>query len=47
MVEVTYLKDHGTHKKGDKREMPESTAKPLAKAKIVSYKGAKEEPKQD
>lgn len=50
MVEVTYLKDFGTAKKGDKREMDESTAKPLSKAKIVSYKGetkAKEEPKQE
>lgn len=42
MIEVTYLKDFGTAKKGDKREMHESTAKPLAKAKVVSIKGQKD-----
>lgn len=45
MVEVTYLKDFGTAKKGEKRLMDETTAKPLSKAKIVSYKGADKEEK--
>ena len=38
MVEVIYLKDFGTHKKGDEIEMFESTAKPMVKAGVVKLK---------
>lgn len=43
MVEVTYLKDFGTAKKGDKRQMHLTTAKPLKNAKIVDFKEDKKE----
>jgi len=46
MVEVTYLIDFGTAKKGEKRQMYLTTAKPLKKAKIIDFKEAKE-PKED
>lgn len=38
MVEVVYIKDFGTHKKGDETEMHESTAKPMVKAGVVKLK---------
>jgi hypothetical protein len=39
LVKVEYLKDHGTAKKGDTREMFQSTANVLEKAKIVKIAG--------
>ena len=40
-VKVKFLKDHGTAKKGDEREMYESTAVVLERVKIVSIDGKK------
>tara|TARA_R110000744_G_scaffold13793_3_gene39873 strand:- start:5381 stop:5569 length:189 start_codon:yes stop_codon:yes gene_type:complete len=34
-VEVTYLTDHGSYEKGEKRDMPVSTAKALELHKVV------------
>lgn len=41
MIEVVYLTDHGTYKKGDERTLPESTAKALAVHKVVEIKSEK------
>lgn len=41
MLEVIYLIDHGTYKKGDERILPESTAKALANHKVVEIKSEK------
>lgn len=42
LVNVTYLKDHASHKKGDKLKMPESTAHALAKHGVLSVEKTKE-----
>lgn len=46
MVNVEYTKDHGNYKKGDKREMPESTAKALETHKVVKMVTSKKEDKE-
>lgn len=47
MVEVIYLKDFGTSKKGDVKSMYESTSKGLINAKIVKLKNGKEADKEE
>lgn len=47
MVEVIYLKDFGTSKKGDEKSMYPSTAKGLINAKIVKLKNGKDAGKEE
>lgn len=46
LVNVEYLKDHASHKKGEKLRMPESTAEALAKHKILKVASDKKDKEQ-
>lgn len=43
LVQVKYLKDHASNKKGATKKMPESTAEALAKHKVLQIVKDKKE----